>query len=108
LTNELASVASLGATDRTMRWWDFDGAKTMASFVARKSGGANFVHDAHAPINFHGAGVAPLHFRQKFRSFFLLEQRATHAAPAQIDGKRQTHGAGANDENLCIQTTIPR
>ena len=41
LTNELASVASLGATDRTMRWWDFDGAKTMASFVARKPGGAS-------------------------------------------------------------------
>ena len=41
LTNELANVASLGATDRTMRWWDFDGAKAMASFVARKSGGAS-------------------------------------------------------------------
>ena len=36
LTNELANVAALGATDRTLRWWDFDGAKAMASFVARK------------------------------------------------------------------------
>jgi phenylacetate-CoA ligase len=36
LVNELTNVASLGATDRTLRWWDFDGAKTMASFVARK------------------------------------------------------------------------
>ena len=35
LLNELASVASLGATDRALRWWQFDGAKTMATFVAR-------------------------------------------------------------------------
>jgi phenylacetate-CoA ligase len=35
LINELAQVASLGATDRSFRWWQFDGAKSMASFVAR-------------------------------------------------------------------------
>ncbi len=33
--NELAAIASVGATDRSFRWWDFDGEKTMASFVAR-------------------------------------------------------------------------
>ena len=44
LTNELANVASLGATDRTLRWWDFDGAKAMASFVARKPNTAT-AHD---------------------------------------------------------------
>ena len=33
--NELANIASLGATDRAFRWWDFDGNKPMASFVAR-------------------------------------------------------------------------
>jgi phenylacetate-CoA ligase len=36
LVNELTDVASLGVTDRALRWWDFDGAKTMATFVARK------------------------------------------------------------------------
>ncbi len=35
LINELANVASLGATDRSFRWWKFDGSKSMASFVAR-------------------------------------------------------------------------
>ena len=35
LVNELASVASLGTTDRAFRWWNFDGNKPMASFVAR-------------------------------------------------------------------------
>jgi phenylacetate-CoA ligase len=38
LVNELNNVASLGTTDRAMRWWDFDGAKTMATFVARNRG----------------------------------------------------------------------
>ena len=33
--NELAQIASLGATDRAFRWWQFDGNKSMASFVAR-------------------------------------------------------------------------
>ena len=36
LVNQLANVATLGATDRALRWWEFDGAKTMATFVARK------------------------------------------------------------------------
>jgi phenylacetate-CoA ligase len=36
--NELANVASLGTTDRALRWWKFDGAKSMATFVARKAG----------------------------------------------------------------------
>lgn len=36
--NELTDVASLAATDRTLRWWDFDGAKTMATFVAARPG----------------------------------------------------------------------
>jgi phenylacetate-CoA ligase len=35
LTNELADVATLCATDRTFRWWGFDGSKAMASLVAR-------------------------------------------------------------------------
>ena len=35
LVNELANVASLGATDRAFRWWDLDGNKSMATFVAR-------------------------------------------------------------------------
>jgi phenylacetate-CoA ligase len=35
LINELAIIASLGATDRSFRWWDFDGNKSMATFVAR-------------------------------------------------------------------------
>lgn len=35
--NELATVASLGMTDRALRWWKFDGAKSMATVVARKA-----------------------------------------------------------------------
>jgi phenylacetate-CoA ligase len=41
--NELAQIASLSATDRAFRWWQFDGNKSMASFVARTR------DDAHPP-----------------------------------------------------------
>jgi hypothetical protein len=76
--------------------------------IARKSGVANFGRNAHPAINLHGAGVAPFHLREKLRGILLFKQRATHASPTQVNGKRQTHGAGADDENLSIQTTIPR
>ena len=36
LRNELVEVAMLAATDRALRWWDFDGNKSMASFVSRR------------------------------------------------------------------------
>jgi hypothetical protein len=76
--------------------------------IARKSGVANFGRNAHPAIDLHGTGVAPLHFRKKLRGILLFKQRATHASPTQVNGERQTHGAGADDDNLCIQTTIPR
>ena len=76
--------------------------------IARKSGVANFGRNAHPAINLHGAGVAPFHLREKLRGILLFKQRAMHASPAQVDGERQAHRAGADDENLCIQTTIPR
>jgi phenylacetate-CoA ligase len=35
LMNQLAVIASSGTTDRSFRWWNFDGEKALASFVAR-------------------------------------------------------------------------
>jgi phenylacetate-CoA ligase len=35
LRNEMATIATTGITDRAFRWWDFDGTKTMATFVGR-------------------------------------------------------------------------
>ena len=75
--------------------------------IARKSGSANFIRNSHPAIDFHGAGVAPLHFRKKLRGCFLLKQYATHASPAQVDCERQPDGASADDENLRIQSKIP-
>jgi phenylacetate-CoA ligase len=34
--NQLLTLANLGLTDRLLRWWDFDGEKTMATFVSRR------------------------------------------------------------------------
>lgn len=33
--NQLVTIANLGLTDRVLRWWDFDGNKTMATFISR-------------------------------------------------------------------------
>ena len=33
--NDLVTIANLGLTDRVLRWWDFDGSKTMATFISR-------------------------------------------------------------------------
>ena len=34
--NQLLTLANLGLTDRLLRWWDFDGNKTMATFISRR------------------------------------------------------------------------
>ena len=66
----------------------------------RQPGGADFLGEPHAPVDFHGARVAALHLRQELRRVLLLDQHAAHAAPAEIDGERQPDRAGADDENL--------
>jgi phenylacetate-CoA ligase len=33
--SQLVTVANLALTDRVLRWWDFDGNKTMATFISR-------------------------------------------------------------------------
>ncbi|MFY9685608.1 MAG: hypothetical protein WAJ88_07390 [Pseudolabrys sp.] len=33
--NQLVTIANLGLTDRLLRWWKFDGDKTMATFISR-------------------------------------------------------------------------
>ena len=36
--NELVTIANLALTDRVLRWWDFDGNKTLATFISRHRG----------------------------------------------------------------------
>jgi hypothetical protein len=42
------------------------------------------------------------------RRIFLLNQNAAHAAATEIDGKGQSDGAGADDDDFGIHATIPR
>ena len=73
----------------------------------RQAGGADAVGKPHAAEDFHGAGVAPLHLGQELRCLLLLDQRAAHAAHAEIDGERQPHRTGADDQNPCGTMGIP-
>src|SRR5207249_4625929 len=67
-----------------------------------QAGDADLVDDSHAPEDFHGARIASLHLRQELRRFLLLDQRAAHAAPAEIDGERKTVRTAADDEHLRV------
>ena len=69
----------------------------------RQPGGADFVRQPQPPVDFHGARVAALHLRPHVRRAFLLDQRAAHAAAAEIDGERQPDRAGADDENIRLR-----
>ena len=68
----------------------------------RQAGGADAVGEPHATVDFHGAGVAPFHLGQELRGLLLLDQRAAHAAHAEIDGERQAHWPSADDQNVRI------
>src|SRR6266850_718880 len=70
--------------------------------VLAQAGGADLVRDSHAPEDFHGARIASLHLRQELRRFLLLDQRAAHAAPAEIDGERKADRTAADDEYLLV------
>jgi hypothetical protein len=76
--------------------------------VAREPRVANIFRDAHAPVNFHGASVAPFHLREKLWRWLLLKQNAAHASSAQVDCERQADRAGADDKDLRIQSNIPQ
>src|SRR6266853_3358086 len=70
--------------------------------VVAQAGGADLVGDSHAPEDFHGARIASFHLRQELGRFLLLDQRAAHAAPAEIDGKRKADWAAADHQYLCF------
>ena len=70
--------------------------------VGRQADGADAVGQPHAPIDFHGARVGALHLRQEQRRFLLLDERAAHAAHAEIDGEREPGRTGAGNDDLCV------
>ena len=80
--------------------------KDIHRHVAREAGVADLLRDAEPAVDFHCAGVAPLHFRQELRRILLLQQDAAHAAAAKIDREGQAHGSGADNDDFCVQRTI--
>ena len=70
--------------------------------ASRKAGITNFLRQPHAAVDFHGAGVAPLHLGQKLRRVLLLKQDAAHTAAAKVDCERYPYGPGADNDYLGI------
>ena len=74
--------------------------------ISGQSGSADLIRQPHAPIDFHAARVAALHFRQELRRFLLLDQRAANAAHAEIDRERKPGRSGAGDDDLGIHSLV--
>ena len=74
--------------------------------VRRQARGAHFRREAHAAEDLHGARVAALHLRQELRLGLALDQRAAHAAPAELDGEHQPHRSRADDQDFGIDRLI--
>src|SRR5262245_5681540 len=75
--------------------------------MGRQAGGAHFLDDAHAPVDFHGARVAALHLRQLGGRRFLLDEGRAHAAPAEFERQREPDRTGTDDKHLGIQAPRP-
>ncbi len=75
--------------------------------VGAEARGANAFRQSHATVHFHRAGVDALHLGQEGRGFLLLDERAADAALTEVDGERQAHGPGADDEHLCVHEFLP-
>ncbi len=73
----------------------------------RQAGGADAVGEPHAAEDFHGPGVAALHLGQELRRLLLLDERAAHAAHAEIDGEGEPHRPRADDQNVRIDHDNP-
>ena len=73
---------------------------------ARQAGIAHLFGDAQAAVDLHGSGVAALHLRKLDRGFVALDQRATHAAAAQIKSESEADGSRADDEDLGLHHAI--
>src|SRR5215831_16117217 len=70
--------------------------------MGRQAGATDAICEPHAPEDFHGAGVAPLHLGKELRRFLLLDERTAHAAQPEINRKGQSDRARPDDENLGI------
>ncbi len=73
----------------------------------RQAGGADAVGKSHAAEDFHGPRVAALHLGQELRRLLLLDERAAHAAHAEIDGEGEPDRPGADDQNVRIDHGNP-
>ena len=68
--------------------------------VAAQPGCTDAVGHAQAAEHFHGARIASLHLRQEGRLRLLLHDRGANAPLAEIDGEREAHRTGADNQNL--------
>src|SRR5438105_290040 len=65
--------------------------------IAVVAGFLHGTHDAPAPAELHGADMDDVHLRLGDTAVGLLDQRAGHAAPAEVAREREPDRAGADN-----------
>jgi hypothetical protein len=74
--------------------------------IGPQTSGADLPGEAHAPVDFHGAGVDALRLGQEGGLILLLDDHAGHPAPPQIQRQSEPDGTRANDENLRVHGCV--
>ncbi len=67
--------------------------------VGRERAVQHLAGDAPAPAELHGADVHLVHLRRGDRAIVLLDQKALHAAPAEIGGECKSDRPAADDQD---------
>ena len=68
--------------------------------IRTQTGGAHARGDPHAAEDLHGARVATLHLRQELRCGLALDERAAHAALAEVDREDEPDRPRADNDNV--------
>src|SRR5579863_338212 len=92
-----------------MREWRIGHGESQENIHGRFAGQADIAHafgDTQAAVDFHGAGVATLHFGELDGGGVAFDQRAMYAAPAEIESQREADRSRADDEDLRVRHAI--
>jgi hypothetical protein len=74
--------------------------------ILGRAGCAHLLGDAPAPEELHGAGVLGIGARMRDATVALLDQKATDAAPAEVDGEAKPDRPAADDQHRNVRDIL--
>jgi hypothetical protein len=74
--------------------------------ILGRAGFAHRVGDPPAAEEFHGAGILGVGARMRDSAVALLDQEATDAAPAEVDGEAEPNRPAADDQHRNVRDIL--